>query len=54
MSAPRQSKKAVTVTSVDDILEDEVVKKPSSTQKPKAIEEISIDDINLDMYDSDI
>ena len=57
MSAPRQSKKAVTVTSVDDILEDEVVtvkKKPSSTQKPMAIEEISIDDINLDMYDSDI
>lgn len=54
MSAPRPSKKAVSVASVDDILQDEVVpakKKASPTQKPKAVEEISIDDIDLDMYD---
>lgn len=54
MSAPKPSKKAVPVASVDDILNDEVapVRKKSSEQKPKTVEEINIDDIDIDnMYD---
>jgi hypothetical protein len=51
MSSPKQSKKAVAVTSVDDILDDEVVPvKQKSSSKPKTVEEINIDDIDLDMY----
>jgi hypothetical protein len=52
MSAPKSSKKAIAVTSVDDILDDEVapVTKKSSSQKPKTVDEINIDDIDLDMY----
>ena len=51
-STPKPSpKKAVTVSSVDDILDDAPT--PSSkkaTQKPKSSTEISIDDIDLDIY----
>ena len=51
MSSPKQSKKAVAVTSVDDILDDEVVPvKQKSSSKPKTVDEINIDDIDLDMY----
>ena len=52
MAAPRSSKKAVAVSSVDDILDDEVVpaKKKPAAQKPKSVDEINIDDIDLDMY----
>ena len=51
-STPKPSpKKAVTVSSVDDIIDDAPT--PSSkkaTQKPKSSAEISIDDIDLDIY----
>jgi hypothetical protein len=51
-STPKPSpKKAVTVSSVDDIIDDAPT--PSSkkaTQKPKSSTEISIDDIDLDIY----
>ena len=49
VSSPRSSKKAVTVSSVDDILDDEVIPmKKTQAQKPKTVEEISIDDIDFD------
>jgi len=51
--SPKPSKKAVSVASVDDILDDEVVPtkaKSSSKEKAKSVTEINIDDIDLDMY----
>ena len=50
---PKSSKKAVAASSVDDILDDEVVparKKAAPAEKPKKVEEINLDDIDLDMY----
>lgn len=50
---PKSSKKAVVASSVSDILDDEVVparKKSATAEKPKAVEEIDIEDIDLDMY----
>ena len=50
---PKSSKKAVAASSVADILDDEVVparKKAAPAEKPKKVEEIDLDDIDLDMY----
>jgi hypothetical protein len=52
VSRPRTSKKAVSVSDIDDILNDEVVPaKKKASEKPKSIEEIKIDDVDIDDVD---
>jgi hypothetical protein len=53
MSTPKPSKKATTVASINDILDDEVVapaKAKTETKKATKVEDINLDDIDLDMY----